>query len=52
VDKVSPSDLIIFFQLDTGENLLRPTERPSELIVAKAKLAEYESRFGLLGNED
>jgi hypothetical protein len=51
VDRVAPSDLIGFLRLDTGEKLLRPTELQAELIVARAKLAEYESRFGPLGNE-
>jgi hypothetical protein len=50
-DKVAPSDLIGFFRVDTGEKLLRPPELQSELIVARAQLAEYESRFGPLGNE-
>jgi hypothetical protein len=52
MDRVDPSNLIGFFRVDTGEKLLRPMELQSELIVARAKLAEYESRFGPLGNED
>jgi hypothetical protein len=52
VDKVAPSDLIGFFQVDTGEKLLRPTELQAELIVARAELAEYESCSGPLGSED